>query len=185
MTEFYGKFNRKVAIINLDPANENMEYKADVDIMELITVEDVMDKFNLGPNGALMYCMEFLEKNIDWLLQQVTNLPVNYFIFDCPGQVELYTHHTAISNIFAKFTTHRFQLCAVNLIDSHYCSEPNKFIAALLLALNMMLQLGLPHINVFSKADLFKKFEAKLLFGLDYYTEVLDLKYLVDALNES
>jgi GPN-loop GTPase len=171
--------------VNLDPANENMQYKASVDIMNLITVEEVMDKFNLGPNGALMYCMEFLEKNFEWLLQQVSALEINYFIFDCPGQVELYTHHNSISNIFSKFETHRFQLCAVNLIDSHYCSEPNKFIAALLLSLNTMLQIGLPHVNVFSKADLFKKYESKLLFSLDYYTEVLDLKYLVEALNQS
>ncbi len=48
-----------------------------------------------------------------------------------------------------------------------------------------MLQMGLPQVNVLSKADLFKEFESKLLFNLDYYTEVLDLKYLLDALDNT
>lgn len=46
------------------------------------------------------------------------------------------------------------QLTAVNLIDSHYCSDPGKFISAALLSLTTMLQLELPHVNVLSKIDL-------------------------------
>jgi GPN-loop GTPase len=83
--EFYKQLNRKVAIVNLDPANENMQYKADVDIMQLITVEDAMENLDLGPNGALMYCMEFLETNFSWLLQKMNESTCNYFVFDCPG----------------------------------------------------------------------------------------------------
>lgn len=46
-----------------------------------------------------------------------------------------------------------------------------------------MLQMGLPHVNVLSKADLLKQYELKLAFNIDFYTEVLDLKYLLDALD--
>lgn len=45
--------------------------------------------------------------------------------------------------------------------------------------------MGLPHVNVLSKADQLKEFESKLLFGLDFYTDVLDLKYLLDALDNT
>lgn len=45
--------------------------------------------------------------------------------------------------------------------------------------------MGLPHVNVLSKADLLKKFESKLAFNIDFYTEVLDLKYLLEALDRS
>ena len=31
------------------------------DVQDLITVDDVMEELDLGPNGALMYCMEYLE----------------------------------------------------------------------------------------------------------------------------
>ncbi len=34
---------------------------------ELVSVEDVMVEMNLGPNGGLVYAMEYLVTNIDWL----------------------------------------------------------------------------------------------------------------------
>lgn len=71
----------------LDPANESKTIKADIDISELITLEDVMKNMNLGPNGALMYCMEFLEKNLFWLDKKLIDVQDHYFLFDCPGQV--------------------------------------------------------------------------------------------------
>lgn len=87
MNMFFKKINRKVTLVNLDPANDNMFYKPDVDIMELIKVQDVMDHLQLGPNGALMYCMEYLEKNYEWLFKKLDAQENKYFIFDCPGQV--------------------------------------------------------------------------------------------------
>lgn len=48
-----------------------------------------------------------------------------------------------------------------------------------------MLKLGLPHINVMTKFDEMKKFKYCLDFNIDFYTEVLDLKYLLDKLDEN
>lgn len=64
-----------------------MGYKPDVDVSELVRHEDVMKVHNLGPNGALVYCMEFLEKNVDWLIGKILNLKDKYLLIDCPGQV--------------------------------------------------------------------------------------------------
>lgn len=176
--------NRNVIVINLDPANDNVPYNAQINLTDLITVEEVMQQFDLGPNGALMYCMEVLEKNMDWLLQRIEKDDYNYFLFDCPGQTELYTHHNSIKNIMQTLEQNGMRLCVVNLIDSHYCSEAHKYISALLLSLNTMLQIGLPHINCLSKADQLKRFKSKLEFNVDFYTDVLDLKYLLNALDE-
>lgn len=152
---FYNtKLNRKVEVINLDPANDNMTYKPKINIMDLITVEDVMGNLNLGPNGALMYCMEYLQENFDWLLHQLIQLKNTYLIFDMPGQVELYTHHSSIKNIFEKLAKLDYNLCAVNLVDSHYCSDAPKFISTLLLSLSTMMQVALPHVNVLSKVSI-------------------------------
>lgn len=71
-----------------------MEYKPTVDISELIKHEEVMLHYGLGPNGALVYCMEFLEANIKWLIAKVLNLKDYYLIFDCPGQVDIYKYYT-------------------------------------------------------------------------------------------
>ena len=76
---------RTVHIVNLDPAAESFDYPVAVgkfcskmnrvlsysisiqikyrcilaDIRELISLEDVMEELGLGPNGGLIYCMEY------------------------------------------------------------------------------------------------------------------------------
>ncbi|XP_055372027.1 GPN-loop GTPase 2 [Condylostylus longicornis] len=183
MSKYLREIGREVSIINLDPGNENMKYTPDIDIMNLIKVEDVMEFHKLGPNGSLMYCMEYLEKNVKWLISELKKLKPSYLIFDCPGQIEIFTHSRCLSNIFNKLEIMGYHLCSVNLIESHYCSEPTKFISTLLLSLNIMLNISLPHVNVLSKAELFKRFESKLIFNLEFYTEVLDLKFLLEAID--
>uniref|UniRef100_A0AAG5D512 GPN-loop GTPase 2 n=1 Tax=Anopheles atroparvus TaxID=41427 RepID=A0AAG5D512_ANOAO len=182
MQQFLEKIGRKVTIVNLDPANDNMEYHSAVDIMQLISVQDAMEQFKLGPNGALIYCMEFLETNFQWLLDQLKAIDSNYFIFDCPGQVELFTHNNALKNIFGKLEQLGYHLCTVHLIESQNCAEPYKFISCLLLSLHTMLQMGLPHVNVLSKADQLRECESRLPFNVEYYTEVLDLNYLLECM---
>lgn len=185
MKKFLEKIGRKVAVVNVDPANEMLIYKANINISQLITLEDAMATLSLGPNGGLMYCMEYLEKNIDWLLQQISSYKDHYFLFDCPGQVELYTHHSAIKNITSSLIKFGLHLCSVHLVDAHYCSDSSKFISTLMLSLSTMLQVELPHINVLSKIDLLNQYGDKLQFGIDFYTEVLDLSYLLESLDEN
>lgn len=60
-----------------------------------------------------------------------------------------------------------------------------KFISSLLLSLSTMLQMELPHINVLSKIDLVVQYGDKLQLGIDFYTEVLDLGYLLECLDEN
>ena len=62
-------------LINLDPASENTPYVADIDIQELINIDDAMAELDLGPNGALIYCMDFVLENIEWLTLKIKNLP--------------------------------------------------------------------------------------------------------------
>lgn len=151
---YKNKLKRRCAVINLDPANENMDYEPSIDIMELISVQDVMNDLKLGPNGALMYCMEYLEENFDWLFGKLNSLEENYLIFDLPGQVELYTHHKSIRNVFKRLEKIEYHLCVVHMVDSHYCSDASKFISTLLLSLSTMLQIALPHVNVLSKVGI-------------------------------
>lgn len=102
MSEFLRALGRRVAVVNLDPANEGLPYECAVDVGELVGLGDVMDALRLGPNGGLLYCMEYLEANLDWLRAKLDPLRGHYFLFDCPGQVELCTHHGALRNIFSQ-----------------------------------------------------------------------------------
>lgn len=110
MQEFLSHLGRKVVVVNLDPANETLPYPCAVDISELITLDDVMDSLKLGPNGGLIYSMEYLEANLDWLENKLKHHHDCYFLFDCPGQVELYTHHNSVKNIFAKLSKWNFRV---------------------------------------------------------------------------
>lgn len=177
------KCKREVLLVNLDPSNENMPYTVDIDVISLISVHDVMEKHDLGPNGAIVYCMEYLETNLDWLFDNLKGHEDKYILFDMPGQVELYTHNESVGNICRELLKKEYNLCIVNLTDSHHCSEPHKFISTLLMSLWTMLQIGLPAVNVLSKGDELKKYASKLDFNIDFYTEVLNLDYLLDRLN--
>lgn len=50
------------------------------------------------------------------------------------------------------------QLTAVHLVDAHLCSDPGKYVSALLLSLSTMIHLELPHVNVLSKIDLIESY---------------------------
>ncbi len=113
MKTFLSALGRKVAVVNLDPGNYVLPYECEINIAELISLEEVMDRLSLGPNGSLVYCMEFLEKNILWLHSQLQKFKGHYLLLDCPGQVELYTHHNSVKNISAQLRKWNFKVfCA-------------------------------------------------------------------------
>ncbi len=59
--------------------------KCAIDIQELISLEEVM------------------ETNIDWLIEKIKEVNAKtgtkYFIFDLPGQVEIYSNHKSLKEI--------------------------------------------------------------------------------------
>jgi hypothetical protein len=141
-----------------------------------------MDQYDLGPNGGLVYCIEYLAANLDWLRDKMRALGGVYVVLDCPGQVELYTHHAGMRKIVQSIVKWGYQLCVVNLVDSHHCSDPAKFVSVLLVCLASMCHLELPHVNILSKIDIIEQC-GPLAFGLEFFTDVLDLQYLLELLD--
>ncbi|PIA18851.1 Gpn2 protein [Coemansia reversa NRRL 1564] len=185
MQQFLNALGRKTIVVNLDPANGNTPYSSAVNIEDLITLQDAMEEYQLGPNGGMVYCMEYLEKNMGWLGEKLKPFADDeyYFIFDCPGQVELYTHNESIRTIVRRLEKQDYRLACVHLVDASYCTEAAKFISVLLLSLTTMSMLEMPHVNVLAKIDLLGQF-GQLDFNLEYYTSVMDLDYLLYHLNE-
>ncbi|CAR28790.1 hypothetical protein ZYGR_0U01490 [Zygosaccharomyces rouxii] len=180
-SQFFNAIGRHVAVVNMDPANDLLPYPCAVDIRDFVTLEEIMQDQQLGPNGGLMYAVESLDQSVDLFILQIKALVKDeraYVVFDCPGQVELFTHHSSLFKIFKRLEKELdMRFCVVNLIDSIYITSPSQYISVLLLALRSMLMLDLPQINVFSKIDLLKNY-GELPFRLDYYTEVQELEYL-------
>jgi len=157
--QLFAALNRPISIVNLDPANDNIPCPCAIDIASLITLQDAMSTHGLGPNGGMLYCMEYLEANYDWLEDRLKELGKDaYVLFDLPGQVELSTNHNSLKRIIEKLGKSGFRLAAVHLCDSHLVSDAAKYVSVLLLSLRAMLHLELPHINVLSKIDLLTQY---------------------------
>lgn len=86
---FLQEIDRPCDVVNLDFANDNLPYKPSIDVRDLISLQTAMADAELGPNGALVYCMEYLLEHADWLLTRLQSLDSQYVIFDCPGQVTI------------------------------------------------------------------------------------------------
>ncbi|KAK3400067.1 hypothetical protein B0T20DRAFT_407744 [Sordaria brevicollis] len=182
MHQFMGAIGRQCSVINLDPANDHTNYPCALDIRDLVTLEEIMADDKLGPNGGILYALEELENNMEWLENGLKELGDDYVLFDCPGQVELYTHHNSLRNIFYKLQKLGYRLVVVHLSDCFCLTQPSLYISNVLLSLRAMLQMDLPHINVLTKIDKISSYDP-LPFNLDYYTEVQDLRYLMPSLD--
>ncbi|KAL2267047.1 hypothetical protein VTJ83DRAFT_4324 [Remersonia thermophila] len=181
MHQFLGAIGRQCSVVNLDPANDHTNYPCALDIRDLVTLEEIMSDDRLGPNGGILYALEQLEYNFEWLEEGLKELGEDYILFDCPGQVEIYTHHSSLRNVFYKLQKMGYRLVCVHLSDSFCLTQPSLYISNLLLALRAMLQMDLPHINVLTKIDKISQYDP-LPFNLDFYTEVQDLSYLIPSL---
>ena len=179
--QFFNAIGRHAQVVNMDPANDMLPYPCAVDIRDFITLEEIMAEQQLGPNGGLMYALESVDNSVDLFVLQIKSLVQDenaYVVFDCPGQVELFTHHSALFRIFKRLERELdLRLCVVNLIDCIYVTSPSQYVSILLLALRAMLMMDLPHINVLSKIDMLKSY-GPLPMRLDYYTDAQELEYL-------
>lgn len=69
-------------------------------------------------------------------------------IFDCPGQIELYTHFPVMNRIKDVLHKWNYRMCVVYLIDAQYADDPAKFLAGSLTALSAMVREGDPSSRV-------------------------------------
>ncbi len=206
MQQYLRLIGRETVVVNLDPANEylndhqndnkNKDNKNNTskeggeeeflpyDVLldtseEIINLSSVMEELQLGPNGGLIYCLEYIHHHITTFIsilqsklqsyQKEKNLPhPPYILFDLPGQVELYTHSNTVQSIIEKLVkAFDLRLVMVQLIDAHHCMDVHKFISSALLSTTAMLRLELPAVNVLSKIDLLQTYQGNSLPSTD------------------
>ncbi|XP_064827226.1 GPN-loop GTPase 3-like [Oncorhynchus masou masou] len=148
--------NRSVQVVNLDPAAEHFDYPVMADIRKLIMADDVMEdeSVRFGPNGGLVFCMEYFANNFDWLEESLGHVEDDYILFDCPGQIELYTHLPVMRQVVEQFQQWKFRVCGIFLVDSQFMVETFKFISGIMAALSAMVSLEIPTVNIMTKMDL-------------------------------
>jgi GTPase SAR1 family protein len=166
------QLRRNIHVINLDPAAEEFKYHVALDIRDLIRVDEVMEELQLGPNGGLMYCMEYLLSNLDWLHDELNGLfdDDEYLLIDCPGQIELYTHVPIMRQLINQMKNWGYNLLTVFVIDATFLCDASKFISGSLLSLSSMVALELPNLNVVSKCDLVDKEAVERVLNIESAT---------------
>mmetsp|Transcript_26917 Transcript_26917/g.40733 ORF Transcript_26917/g.40733 Transcript_26917/m.40733 type:complete len:295 (+) Transcript_26917:132-1016(+) len=169
---------RKIHVANMDPAAETFGYEVDFDIRELISVTDVMEELGLGPNGSLVYCMEYLLQNgMQWFQDHLDEYgDDDYLILDCPGQIELYTHIPVMRQLVETLRIWGFEsnMVGVFCVDATFLTDTSKFLSGSLLSLTAMIALELPHINVLTKCDLVSEDTVETMLSVESATQLWD-----------
>ncbi|MEE9586034.1 MAG: ATP/GTP-binding protein, partial [Nitrososphaerales archaeon] len=161
---------------NLDPGAFSLPYAPDVDVREYIDLQSVMESYQLGPNGALIFASDMIASRLPDIQDQIDTLNPDYVIFDTPGQVELFAYRQSGPYFIENFTCDARSV--IFLFDSMLVSTASNFVSIALLAASLQLRLKSPQVPVLSKRDM----------GGDQWKKIMkwstDLGVLEDALAE-
>jgi GTPase SAR1 family protein len=143
--------------VNLDPGAENLPYEPDIDIRDWISLREIMESYNLGPNGAQIACADMVALNIADIKKSIESFKTNYVLIDTPGQLELFVFRESGKHIVQFLNPQRTTI--TYLVDHALAQTPSGFVAQLLLSLSTNFRLNLPQINILSKSDMLSREE--------------------------
>lgn len=162
----------KTVKVNLDPAVEKLPYVPDVDVREYVTAYELMEKYDLGPNGAIVAAIDMLASKAERLKEEILDFKPGYVLFDTPGQMELFAFRSVgeyiVSVLGGKQTAMLF------LVDTALSIRPSGLLSAMLLAASAHYRLSIPQINILNKIDLVDR---NLVDKIMKWVEDLDIFY--------
>ncbi|MGZ5485140.1 MAG: ATP/GTP-binding protein, partial [Nitrososphaeraceae archaeon] len=123
-----------------------------VDIRDHIDINNIIETYGLGPNGAIIMSHDLIGTKIQDIQLEVDELNPDYILIDTPGQIELFAYRSSgnyfISNFQADSKVNIF------IMDGVLVSSPINFVSLSLLSASINLRLKTSQINVLSKRDL-------------------------------
>ena len=141
-----------VVTVNLDPGVESLPYDPDVDVRNSVNLHELMEKYDLGPNGGLVLAADMIASKTSELQEEINEFNADYVIFDTPGQMELFAYRP--SGPFIVKQMGRGESALLFLFDSWLMNDASNFLSLMLLASSVKLRFGVPFIPILSKADL-------------------------------
>ena len=173
-TTFVQKLEEEIAnkdqesyIINLDPAVMDTLYEPNLDIRDTVKYKEVMVSNNLGPNGAILTCLNLFSTNIDKVISILENkTDLDFIVTDTPGQLEVFSWSASGKLISDSFSL-LFPSILIYIIDMPRCSNPNTFSSNMLYALSIMYKMKLPLLIAFNKVDIAK--DSKVIEWMNDY----------------
>lgn len=150
-------------IVNLDPGVDNLPYTPDVDIREWLTLENIMDVYGVGPNGAQIVCADLISTKIEELKDEIDYQNAQFVIIDTPGQMELFTLRKSsqfiVDSLGSKNSIMAF------LFDPIISKTPSGLISLLFMSASAVFRLNLPQVMVLSKSDVLTDIEVNQIIN--------------------
>jgi hypothetical protein len=145
-----GKQN--VATVNLDPGALTLPYVPDIDVRDSISVDQIMTKYGLGPNGALLMAADLIAEEAEKLGREIEDFNPDVVIVDTPGQMELFAFRASGPYITSELTDEPKAI--VYLFDSVFSSNPLNYVSNMFLSAAVYNRFFVPQVHVLSKCDL-------------------------------
>lgn len=162
LAEWLSDHGLDAVLMNLDPAVSWLPYNPHVDVRDYITVEEVMRRYNLGPNGALVAAVNLIVNYVESLREEVESMRPNYVLVDTPGQLEVFTFRAA-GPFVAQELSRGYKSVTLFLLESSMAIKPSLLAPLLVLSLASSLAIKVPQIITFTKSDLLTKEEFEKL----------------------
>ena len=138
--------------VNLDPGVVDLPYEPDVDIRDRIQLQDVMQDYGLGPNGALVLAADLVATKLGDLQEEIDSHRAENVIIDTPGQTELFAFRESGGFIVGELRADSKLL--MFLVDPLLANSPTNFLSLALMSASVGLRLNIPKITVLTKKDI-------------------------------
>lgn len=138
-------------VVNLDPGNESTDFEPDVDVREWVRLPELMEEYDLGPNGAQVAASDMIALKIFEIKQALSEFHSDYILVDTPGQIELFSFRESSKAIVEALSGDRSAL--LFLFDPALARQPSGFIALLMLSATVEFRFRLPMVHVLAKSD--------------------------------
>lgn len=139
-------------LVNLDPGAESLPYNPDVDVRDFIRLDEVMEEFNLGPNGAQVAAADMVAQNLTEVQEEIDSFRSEQLLIDTAGQLELFVFRQSGKYIVENLNPGSSVIAY--LLDPVLARTPSGFSSQLLLAATTHFRLNEPLVHLLSKADL-------------------------------
>jgi GTPase SAR1 family protein len=152
LLQWYIDHNNFPITLNLDPAVSELPYLPDVDIRDHIDINNIIETYGLGPNGAIIMAHDLISTKIQDIQLEVDELNPDYILIDTPGQIELFAYRSSGNYFISNFQAD--SKVTIFIMDGVLVSSPINFVSLSLLSTSINLRLKTSQINVLSKRDL-------------------------------
>jgi GPN-loop GTPase len=138
--------------VNLDPGNDSSSFEPDVDIREWVRLQNVMDEYGLGPNGAQVAASDLMAIKVFEVKQAISEFKTDYVLVDTPGQIELFAFRESSRAIVDALSGERSAIAF--LFDPALAKTAGGFVSLLMLSATVEFRFRLPMLNLLTKTDL-------------------------------